>query len=327
MKARMRSRTLRPFLTIASVALVCGSMSYPSAVQASSDLRANPYPYPKSTYWAWQNRPDLPDNLGEAASWNDNALAQGWPVGPYPRKGDIAVLEAGVYGAPLTGHVAVVEQVLEDGSYLTSQMDDTDCRYDSSTCGRINKRTYPIMRGMSFIHTIKDTRTTWGFANGASGWTPNGLGEGYMGGPGWYYPLTPASSDPQIVSPELDVPLEGYGSVEIDMAIGVPVTDPTVQVYFATDTQPDFSEDKSFKIKAEADGQITTYRADFAVNPLWSGHLTRLRLDPTGPGKSGGVRVDQVRLVPNTSTTAPDNGTYTAMQYRQPTRGGRPTSR
>jgi surface antigen len=287
-------------------------MFYPSAVGATSGLRENPYPYPKSTYWAWQNRPDLPANLGDPASWNDNALAQGWPIGPYPRKGDIAVLEAGVYGAPATGHVAVVEQVLEDGSYVTSQMDDTDCRYDSSTCGRINERTYPIMHGMSFIHAVEDTRTTWGFANGASGWTPSGLGEGYMGGPGWYYPLTPASSDPQIVSPELDVPLDSYGSVEIDMAIGIPVSDPTIQVYFATDSEPYFSEEKSFTIRAEADGQLTTYSADFTANPLWRGHLTRLRIDPAGSGKAGGVRVDQVRLVAPI-TTLPQDSSYTML--------------
>jgi surface antigen len=327
MRATLRCKAVRFFLAIASAALVWGSTGHPAVAGAASGTDVNPYPYPKSTYWAWQNRPDLPANLGEAGLWNDNAVAQGWPVGPYPRKGDIAVLEGGVYGAPAVGHVAVVEQVLEDGSYVTSQMDDTDCRYDSSTCGRINKRNYPIMRGMSFIHTMKDTRTTWGFANGASGWTPSGLGEGYMGGPGWYYPLIATSSVPQIVSPELDVPLDAYGSVEIDMAIGIPVTNPTIQVYFATDKEPFFSEDKSFTIRAEADGQLMTHKANFAANPSWHGHLTRLRVDPAGPGTTGGVRVDRVRLIAPIVTTVPESGSYSMMQYSQPARGGRPTSR
>ena len=318
------SSMIRSFLLFASAAIIISSAGHNTSEALAGPIPGiNPYPYPKATYWAWQNRPDLPGDLGEAASWNDNALAQGWPVGPYPRNGDVAVLEPNVYGASANGHVAVVEQVLNDGSYIASQMDDTDCRYDSSTCGRVNTRTYPIMKGMSFIHTMKDTRTTWGFASGASGWTAHDLGEGYMGGPGWYYPLTAKSNDPQIISPELDVPLVGYSGVEIEMAIGIPVTDPTIQVYFATDAQPSFSEDKSFTIKAEADGQLATYTIKFNTNPAWIGHLTRLRLDPTGPGKSGGVRVDRVRLTPMPE----GDNSFTAMQYRPLSRGGRPVNR
>ena len=320
---RLRKSSL---IVMLAASMLASPLSVLQEVSAAAPP-TNPYPYPKSTHWAWQNRPDLPANLGEAANWNDAALAQGWPVGPYPRQGDIAVLEANVYGAPPTGHVAVVEQVLEDGSYLTSQMDDTDCRYDSSTCGRINKRTYPIMRGMSFIHTMKDTRTTWGFAMGASGWTAKDLGEGYMGGPGWYYPLTATSNDPQLISPALDVPLDSYDSIVIEMAIGIPVTDPTVQVYFATDTEPNFSESKSSKIKAQADGQLTTYTIDFAANPAWKGRLTHLRLDPAGPGKVGGVRVDRVSLEKSASQPSPGGDTFSMMEYRGASRGGRPTNR
>src|SRR5437660_12629014 len=65
---------------------------------ASAERGPNPYPFGKSTYWAWQNRPDLPTNLGEAKDWSKNAAAQGWPVGPYPRTGDVAVFAPGVLG-------------------------------------------------------------------------------------------------------------------------------------------------------------------------------------------------------------------------------------
>jgi surface antigen len=156
----------------------------------------NPYPPHKPAFWAWQNRTDLPTNLGEPKEWDNAASAQGWPVGRYPRQRSIAVFEAGVWGAPATGHVAVVEQVNEDGSFLASEMSDKDCRFDSSTCGRVHKTVYPIMPGMSFIYTLKDTRTTWAFASGGSGWTPGDLGEGYMGGPGWYYPLADQRDPP-----------------------------------------------------------------------------------------------------------------------------------
>src|SRR4051812_44434701 len=68
---------------------------------ASADLSGNPYPAGKSTYWAWQNRPELPANLGSPKDWASNAAAQGWPIGAYPRPGDVAVFQPGVLGADL----------------------------------------------------------------------------------------------------------------------------------------------------------------------------------------------------------------------------------
>jgi surface antigen len=293
MKEIVRASLETILVLLLGLALIIVSLSFaPGAAGAGT----NPYPYAKSTYWAWQNRPDLPANLGEAKDWDDNAEKQGWPVGLYPRHGDIAVFEPGVYGADLVaGHVAVVAQVYDDGTYRTTQMDESDCKYDSSSCGRINERVYSIVQGTRFIHYKKDTRTTWGFASGASGWTAKDLGAGNMGGPGWFYPL--AGADPQLVSPELDIPLDSYNAVEVTMVTGVPVTDPAIQVYFATASAPGFTEANSVKAKAMADGQLHTYRAYFGDNPAWKGQLARLRLDPAGPGNSGGVRIDRVRLV------------------------------
>src|SRR6188508_2519112 len=127
MKSRDQKRFAKSVLVV--LAFVASLAGWNSPNSSSATPATNPYPYPRSTYWAWQNRPDLPVNLGEAAAWNDNAQAQGWPVGPYPRRGDVAVFEANVYGAPPSGHVAIVEQVLEDGSFVSSQMDDTDCHF------------------------------------------------------------------------------------------------------------------------------------------------------------------------------------------------------
>ncbi len=293
---------------VALVAMIAvGAVGSSSGPAIASGPGNNPYPYPKPTYWAWQNRPDLPANLGQAKDWDNNAEAQGWPVGQYPRRGDIAVFEPGVYGALESGHVAVVEQVFDNGTYLTSQMDESDCKYDSSSCGRVNKREYPIVAGTRFIHYMKDTRTTWGFASGAAGWTPKDLGQGNMGGPGWYYPI--AGADPQLVSPDLDIPLDSYNAIEVDMIIGAPVADSTIQVYFATQEQPAFSDSQSVKLAGQADGQLHRYTARFSGNPYWKGKLIRLRLDPAGGGTAGGVRVDRVRLV----QLEPEPTVYTMM--------------
>jgi surface antigen len=319
MKERMRAMLKNLLLLGLGLVLAAGMFSIMISVAgAETATGANPYPYPKPTYWAWQNRTDLPGNLGVAKEWNENATAQGWPVGTYPRKGSIAVFEPGVYGSDrVLGHVAVVERVYDDGTYLTSQMDEADCKYESPTCGRINKRVYPIMAGASFIHYKRDTRTTWSFASGAAGWIAKDLGEGNMGGPGWYYPL--AGTDPQLVSPELDIPLDGYNAVEIEMVTGIQVSDPSVQVYFATAGQPGFAEARSVKLKGLADGQVRTYRAYFGSNVAWKGQLVRLRLDPAGPGRVGGVRVDRVRLV----RVAGEGDKFTALTDRPATNAGR----
>jgi surface antigen len=295
MKESLRGKVKKIMLVCWSLALALAT--FHSVASAAGETGKNPYPFGKSTYWAWQNRPDLPGNLGEAKDWDSNALAAGFPVSEYPRRGDIAVFEPGVMGADSrVGRVAMVEQVLEDGNYLASQMDDSDCAGDKSNCGRINKRAYTVGAGTSFIHYATDTRTTWGFASGQSGWTAKDLGAGNSGGPGWFYPLT--GGQPQLVSPQLDLSLDySYNAIEVDMVTGLPVKDATVKVYFATEASPDFTEDKSVTVKGEATGELKRYQFYFGSNPAWKGTLIRLRLDPAGPGTTGGVRIDRVRLV------------------------------
>jgi surface antigen len=286
------------------------------SVKAAGEQGRNPYPYGKSTYWAWQNRPDLPANLGEAKDWDNNARGQGWPMSEYPRRGDIAVLEPGVQAVDArVGQVAFVEQVLQDGSYVATQMEDTSCVGNSTECGKVNRRVYTIVAGSSFIHYKKDTRTTWGFASGQSGWTATDLQAGNYGGPGWFYPL--AGTNPRLVSPELDLPLDlTYNTVEVEMVTGIPVSDPTVQIYFATEARPEFVEANSVKVKGVGDGELHRYSFYFGDNPAWKGKLVGLRLDPAGAGTTGGVRVDRVRLV----QAEPQSQPYTTLS--DPTTGG-----
>ncbi len=313
MKELLRTNIKKVVIAGWSVALILGSLN---SVAAQGK---NPYPFGNSTYWAWQNRPDLPATLGVAKDWDNNARTSGFPVSEYPRRGDIAVFEPGVLGAdPRVGRVAMVEQVMEDGNYLASQMDDSDCAGDKANCGRINKRAYTLSPGASFIHYITDTRTTWGFASGQSGWTAKDLGAGNSGGPGWFYPV--AGSDPQLISPMLDISLDySYNAIEVDMVTGMPVTDPTVKVYFATEASPNFTDDKSITVKGEATGEQKRYQFYFGSNHEWKGQLTHLRLDPTGPGTTGGVRIDRVRLVQIDSPSEP----YTTQSTTGSDHGGR----
>jgi surface antigen len=293
------TRTSRIVTLGLSLAFALGAYCFGSPT-ASAERGPNPYPFGKSTYWAWQNRPDLPANLGEAKDWNDKASAQGWPVSQYPRNGDVAVFEPGVLGADrMAGHLAVVGQVFDNGTYTTTQMDEADCQGNSPNCGRVVTRQYTMTGGTSFIHYLKDTRTTWGFASGAAGWTPINLGAGAPDGPGWYYPLTGGS--PQLVSPDLDIPLAAYNAIEIQMATSQAVTKPTMQIYFATASQPQFATTRRALLGTTPDGALHTYIVFCGANAEWKGQLTRLRLDPTGAGSAGGVRIERIRLLSEAS--------------------------
>lgn len=73
----------------------------------------NTYYYGYCTWYAKERRPDLPNNLGNAATWVSRAAAQGIPTGSTPRVGAI-----GQQG----NHVVYVEQVNGDGTIVIREM-------------------------------------------------------------------------------------------------------------------------------------------------------------------------------------------------------------
>lgn len=71
------------------------------------------------TAWkVWKSGRHMPywGGRGNANQWDDNARAEGIPVSSTPRRGDVAVSNAGYYG-----HVMYVEHVYSDGRILVSQ--------------------------------------------------------------------------------------------------------------------------------------------------------------------------------------------------------------
>ncbi len=63
----------------------------------------------------WQTQAD-------AWEWTARAYQFGWHVSCQPSVGAIVNLQPGVQGAYGLGHVAIVEQVLSDGSVIASNM-------------------------------------------------------------------------------------------------------------------------------------------------------------------------------------------------------------
>jgi hypothetical protein len=73
------------------------------------------------TWWLWEKRPDLPMNLGNAMYWAESAKDRGFEVGLEPRLGACAVFQPGVQWACSVGHVAYVEEVYPDSTFLVSE--------------------------------------------------------------------------------------------------------------------------------------------------------------------------------------------------------------
>jgi surface antigen len=93
------------------------------------------------TMWAQERRPDIvrqavkaivareirsgkPENMGDwdARFWPANVRLAGIPTGHRPRAHALIVFAPGVLGAGAAGHIAFVQRVYPDGSFLISEM-------------------------------------------------------------------------------------------------------------------------------------------------------------------------------------------------------------
>jgi surface antigen len=93
------------------------------------------------TMWAQERRPDIvrqgveaivaheiaagrPENMGDwdARLWPANARQAGIPTGHLSRAHALIAFQPGVLGAGSSGHIAYVQQVYRDGSFLISEM-------------------------------------------------------------------------------------------------------------------------------------------------------------------------------------------------------------
>lgn len=81
----------------------------------------NTYIYGYCTFWAAQRRIEvgkpIPNNWGDAHTWDDGARKTGYTVDHTPAKYAIMETDAGALG-----HVAFVEEVGPDGSWKVSEM-------------------------------------------------------------------------------------------------------------------------------------------------------------------------------------------------------------
>ena len=107
----------------------------------------NGFTYGYCTWWVAQKR-HIPWR-GNAVEWWWNARPFGFAEGPTPRAGAIMVM--GISGTSPLGHVAYVESVRPDGSFLVSEMNWWGV--PGGGWNRVDYRTVTSMRGiLGFIY-------------------------------------------------------------------------------------------------------------------------------------------------------------------------------
>lgn len=152
------------FQDAAAIAIV---PSKPATLRSNRALRATPtvvkaapvvrpaaggssaaFAYGYCTWWVAHKR-SIPWR-GNAAEWWWNARAYGFPEGQTPQVGAVMVMAAGGAAAP-EGHVAYVESVNGDGSFVVSEMNWWGV--PGGGWGRVDYRTVRSMRGiLGFIY-------------------------------------------------------------------------------------------------------------------------------------------------------------------------------
>lgn len=110
----------------------------------------NAYPYGQCTWWAYERRHALGlpvgSYFGNAKDWSASALSLGYSVSNVPTNGAILVFSPSQAGAhAYYGHVAVVEQVYEDGSIRISES-------NVMGVGVISSRTFTANQAAQFTY-------------------------------------------------------------------------------------------------------------------------------------------------------------------------------
>ncbi|HXN02522.1 MAG TPA: CHAP domain-containing protein [Candidatus Dormibacteraeota bacterium] len=131
-------------LRVASTRMSSSALSVTAAPVSGA---ANGFSYGYCTWWVAHKRP-IPWR-GNAYQWWWNARSFGFAEGATPRAGAIMVL--GISGSSPQGHVAFVESVNPDGSFVVSEMNWWGVA--GGGWNRVDYRTVTSMRGiLGFIY-------------------------------------------------------------------------------------------------------------------------------------------------------------------------------
>jgi len=130
----------------------------------------------------------------------------------------------------------------------------------------------------------------WGFDRGQEGWTVAKIGSAGTSVQG-AWTLTLDQTDPQLLSPALDLAASTYSFFQVRVRNSTAGTD--ARVYWRREGEASFSEAQAADVPLWADGKWHTYRV--ALPASWTGAITALRFDPPNTA-AGTFEVDWIRL-------------------------------
>ena len=107
-------------------------------------------------------------------------------------------------------------------------------------------------------------------------------------------------SDPMWLSPALQINTASYSSISITMANdGNPADASNMQIFWLLSGAPNFSEPYSAWIRNIPNGgNWAAYTLDLSAIENWTGHITKLRIDPIESGNGSTIGVDSIVLTP-----------------------------
>lgn len=166
-------------------------------------------------------------------------------------------------------------------------------------------------RGPDPLATVNPGERT--FDGYSEGWTVHNVNEYSISNQdtdskGIFY-IDPAYNDPFITSPPLYLDSSSFSILEIRMASNAP--DGSGAIYFATDSEPGYSEDKKVSFPVTNNGNYYAYQINLGDHPKWAGNITGIRIDPANNGNrrrnnsSDNIGIDYIKLLPMTISQPP----------------------
>jgi hypothetical protein len=172
---------------------------------------------------------------------------------------------------------------------------------------RVNERTdlREILRARQQCESFSPPVIVWDFAEGVHGWEAWNDLERFEIRDG---ALTTRAlgADPNMASPEFDVPALALGDIEIEVRVRAAQSNVHARVFWLATDQTDFQPGLSASFAARADGEFAIYRVNLAQtgNLFVGDHITRLRFDPADvPGE---IAIKTIRMFAHCSTDARD---------------------
>jgi hypothetical protein len=166
-----------------------------------------------------------------------------------------------------------------------------EMRFDGS--GSHQVEIEGVAREPSQFSTPPISTLDFDFDHGTEGWRPSNDLDVFRVSGGILHTRT-TGGDPYMVRSKCRISAADVKAVRVRMSLE-PGMGEGAQLFWVTADEPGMAQARSMHFGAVADGEFHDLLVPVAEHPLWTGTITALRLDPTGGGATGRVRIESIR--------------------------------